>query len=119
MSSLFTDSELPRYADEMKTNMGLLCIWSAYFGFCRQMPGFSLSVPFSCCSVNSRRPCIHTNMRRTYGRYQYDPDVELTIYTKGCGVKIAETICFPWLVISYVAAALFGTQVGRKLSLLL
>lgn len=50
------------------------------------------SVPFSCCDVDSAKPCIHEDVLKTHNRYEYDPTKQLTIYTDGCSAVVVDTL---------------------------
>lgn len=53
---------------------------------------YTNSVPFSCCSFDSKGPCIHDDVFKTRGRYGYNPDMKLTINTGGCSAVVSDTL---------------------------
>jgi len=50
------------------------------------------SVPFSCCDRDALRPCIHESVTSSDAHFAYDVAHDLTIYTKGCAVVLAQII---------------------------
>jgi len=53
---------------------------------------FTDSVPFSCCDVDSPKPCLHDDVLKTYSRYEYNPARRLTINTDGCSAVVSDTL---------------------------
>jgi len=50
------------------------------------------SIPFSCCDRDALRPCIHESVTSSDAHFAYDVAHDLTIYTKGCAVVLAQII---------------------------
>ncbi|XP_052744016.1 photoreceptor outer segment membrane glycoprotein 2 [Bicyclus anynana] len=46
------------------------------------------NVPYSCCSMEVMRPCIHHGVTRVGTIYKYDPKQKLTIWEDGCEEKL-------------------------------
>ena len=74
------------------------------------------SVPFSCCNIDSTKPCIHEDVLKTDKRYDYSPPTDLTIYTDGCSAVVSDTLqttligCV-LIVLSLVAVSTKSSQV--------
>lgn len=48
-------------------------------------------VPFSCCSINSPRPCIQRQITNNSAHFNYDHQTEeLNLWTKGCRQALLE-----------------------------
>ncbi|ESO12502.1 hypothetical protein HELRODRAFT_159050 [Helobdella robusta] len=67
------------------------------------MENFVLGVaPFSCCNVKRMRPCITWFVEEPDSGYNYDPKTDLSLYEKGCGSGMTESICYWILMLAYV-----------------
>ncbi|XP_077477146.1 photoreceptor outer segment membrane glycoprotein 2 isoform X2 [Stigmatopora argus] len=48
-------------------------------------------VPFSCCNINSPRPCIQQQVSNNSAHFNYDPHTEqLNLWTKGCHQALSD-----------------------------
>jgi len=50
------------------------------------------SVPFSCCDIQSPRPCIEVDIIDRHRHFAYDPSNDLTIYQTGCADKLMSSL---------------------------
>jgi len=65
----------------MMTMMMTLCAVSRHI---HNGEFFAESVPFSCCSVDSPRPCISNFVHDRTRHFEYHPEKEMTIYQDSC-----------------------------------
>ncbi|XP_070577557.1 photoreceptor outer segment membrane glycoprotein 2-like [Ptychodera flava] len=47
-------------------------------------------VPFSCCDPRAKRPCIHHHITDNNQHYNYDFNVAMTIYQRGCKAALTD-----------------------------
>lgn len=70
-------------------------------------------VPFSCCNVNSPRPCIQYQITNNSAHFNYDYQTdELNLWSKGCHQALVEYFTYIMRSISLIVLLIWLFEVG-------